>query len=195
MISLLVPLNSMHQVAPHDLKDDKHVNCQSNAMVRIRQAPFRPDGKPAQHKHNGTHEQSQNLTPHMQLESPVWIPSRIVSYYQNGRGNEAEKGDCRKNTMGAYHRTVIRHISKPISHAYHSQSYICQSSEMLACTHHCTAWFQNSDPSNWEEETYRDPSPMFHHQRVEYSRSMYCSLEQTSPDWATYCPLINREFP
>ena len=65
MISLLVPLNPMHQVAPHDLKDDKHVDCQSNTMVRIRQAPFRSDGKPAKYEHDGAYEQSQNLTPHM----------------------------------------------------------------------------------------------------------------------------------
>lgn len=80
MVSLLVPLNPMHQIAPHDLENDKHIDCQSNAMVRIRQAPFRPDSKPAEHKHNGAYKQSQNLAPHMQFEGPVWIPSRIVSY-------------------------------------------------------------------------------------------------------------------
>lgn len=94
--------------------------------------------------------------------------------------------------MGTYHCTVIGHISKPISHACCSQSNIYQSSKMSACTHHCTALFQNSNPSNWAKEMYPDPSPMFHHQRVEYSRSMYCSQEQTAPDWATWCPLINR---
>lgn len=97
----------MNPSAADSLNPNEHINCQSNPVMRIRQAPAWPDRQPAQGKHYGTQEQGQNVQPDMYSDRRARVPGIETDGDDRSRHNE-EEGNGSNNAMATNEDMILR---------------------------------------------------------------------------------------
>ena len=104
----------MHPPTPDELHQDQYEQRQANAMMRIRPAALRSDGKICNGKSRGDEQHGQDLQPYV-IAKACAAPKK--SFGNDGYRNKEEEDDGGEDGVGADERVVLGDGGETVRHA------------------------------------------------------------------------------
>lgn len=107
----------MYDATPKKLYQDEDIYSHAYPMMRICQASFWPNSKPAEYQYDSGQEDCQYLQVDVQAKRHSRI-AKVEARDKDGRGYDEEEGDCSDDSVTEYELVVFWKCSEASAHAY-----------------------------------------------------------------------------